>query len=439
MRKPKENIKIFQSRLDQLKQPLLGKALILTSYPEAIRNGSVPHPYRQDSNLYYLTGFEEPETIFIYRPGLNPEKVMFVREKNPERETWDGFRFGPEGVVKDFEMDQAFVIDDFPKIAPKLLNEAEAVYYRMNKNPKFDSWMNQVLLDQKVLTGRSGRGILPILDPENLMSEFRVIKSGYEVDLMRKAAELSAKAHIEAMKFTKPGVNESHIQAVLNYHFLMNGASREGYNYIVAAGNNATTLHYNFNDQICQDKDLLLIDAGGEYLYYTADITRTFPINGKFTDEQAAVYQGVLNVQKQIINEIKPGVPFKRFHEMGAELLIDLMFSLGLLHGRKDDALASGEYKKYYPHGIGHFLGMDVHDVGLYIKNGEARCIEENMVFTVEPGLYIPAHDTSAPSRLRGIGVRIEDNIRVTTNGFENLTKLAPKEISEIESIVGSA
>ena len=437
MRKPKENILIFKNRRDQLKSSMQGKALILTSYPEAVRNGSVHHPYRQDSNLYYLTGFEEPETIFIYRPGLSPETVLFVREKNPERETWDGFRYGPEGAMQEYGIDQAYVIDDFVKQAPKLLKDVEGVYYRLNKNPAYDQLMNQVLQAQKILTGRTGYGMLPVIDPENLLSEMRVIKSAYELEHMRKAAELSAIAHREAMKFTRPGVTEGQVQGVLMYHFMMNGASREGYNYIVASGNNATTLHYNFNDQVCRDKDLLLIDAGGEYQYYTADITRTFPVNGHFTDEQAAVYQGVLNVQKQIINEVRPGVPFKKFHELGAELLIDLMFSLGLLHGRKDDALASGAYRKYYPHGIGHFLGMDVHDAGLYVKSGEPRAIEENMVFTVEPGLYIPGNDTSAPVGLRGIGVRIEDNIRVTSTGYENLTALAPKEISEIEAIVG--
>jgi Xaa-Pro aminopeptidase len=433
MRKPKENIQIFKQRRNQLNKTLQGQALILTSYPEAVRNASVHHPYRQDSNLYYLTGFEEPETIFVYRPGMIPETVLFVREKNQERETWDGFRFGPQGAMAEFGIDQAYEIDQFVKQAPLLLRDVEAVYYRMNKNPKFDSWMSQALLDQKALHARTGRGLLSVHDSENLMSELRVIKSPYEIELMRKAGELSAIAHLEAMKFTKPGVTEGQIQGVLTYHFMMNGASREGYNYIVASGNNATTLHYNFNDQVCLDKNLLLIDAGGEYNYYTADITRTFPINGQFTDAQAAVYQGVLNVQKQVINEVRPGVPFKRFHELGTELLIDLMFSLGLLHGRKDDALASGEYRKYYPHGIGHFLGLDVHDAGLYFKNGEPRQIEENMVFTVEPGLYIPATDTSVPAQFRGIGVRIEDNIRVTSNGSEIFTSAAPKEISDIE------
>lgn len=239
------------------------------------------------------------------------------------------------------------------------------------------------------------------------------------------------------MKMTKPGISERQIQGLLTSEFYNSGSAREGYGFIVASGNNATTLHYNFNDQICESGELLLIDAGSEFNYYSGDITRTYPVNGKFTPAQKRVYEGVLKVQKEIINYIKPGIYFKDLHAMGTDLLTQLMLDLGLVSGRKEDVISSLEYKKYYPHGIGHWLGMDVHDAGLYMIRGEARPIEAGMVFTVEPGLYIPATDKSAPEEYRGIGVRIEDNILVTEKGCENLTAGVPKEVSEIEAVVG--
>ncbi len=238
------------------------------------------------------------------------------------------------------------------------------------------------------------------------------------------------------MKFTKPGVSERQIQGVMMNYFYSQNSAREGYNFIVASGNSATTLHYNFNDQICKDGELLLIDAGAEYNYYTGDITRCFPVNGKFTKAQTDVYQGVLNIQKEIIAGLKPGIFFKDLHEQGASMLTDLMLELGLLSGRKEDIMAANAHRKYYPHGIGHWLGMDVHDAGLYFIKGEPRAIEENMCFTVEPGLYIPANDTSAPAQYRGIGVRIEDNIVITSSGCENMTSSVPKEINDIENLM---
>jgi Xaa-Pro aminopeptidase len=362
---------------------------------------------------------------------------MFVRRRDRERETWDGFRYGPEGTEKEFRIQKCYPIDEFPKVAPTLLKEVSQVYYRMRKNSESDTWILDALETASKSAGRSGRGLLPMYDADEFLGEMRLVKSAYELEQMRKACEISSEAHIAAMRFTRPGVNERQVQAVLIHHMLMKGCSRDGYNPIVATGNNATTLHYNFNDQTCKDGDLLLIDYGGEYNYYTADITRTFPVNGKFSKDQARVYQGVLDVQKAIIGYLKPGIVFKELHEMGQSLLTDLMLDLGLFSGRKQDILSSLSYKKYYPHGIGHWLGLDVHDAGLYIKNGEPRPIEENMCFTVEPGIYLPADDMDLPPSLRGIGIRIEDNIRITATGCENLTQATPKEIADIEAVVG--
>ncbi|MGZ3747481.1 MAG: aminopeptidase P family protein [Pseudobdellovibrionaceae bacterium] len=437
MRKPIEDIRIFTERRQRIGRDLQGSAVIVAAHPEQIRNHDVGYPYRQDSNMYYLTGFEEPESILIFRPGLKPESVMFCRRRDKERETWDGFRYGPEGVEREFKMDKAYPIDEFLVHAPALLKEVDQVYYALYKHIVTDKKIQECLEKVKSMQGRTGYGLLPIHDADTLLGEFRVIKSEVELTNLREACEISAQAHLAAMHFTKPGVSERQVQGVLAHNFFMKGAAREGYNYIVASGNAATTLHYNFNDQVCKDGDLLLIDAGAEYNYFTGDITRTYPVNGKFTDEQARVYQGVLDVQKKIIDYVKPGIVFKDLHDMGTSLLTDLMLELGLLSGRKEDLISSLQQKRYYPHGIGHWLGMDVHDAGLYYKKGIPREIEPNMCFTVEPGLYIPADDTHAPSKYRGIGIRIEDNIRVTSHGCENMTSSAPKEIADIEKVVG--
>jgi Xaa-Pro aminopeptidase len=437
MRKPAFDMNIFAERRKKLNQEISGGALVVASHPEHIRNHDVHFPYRQDSNLFYLTGWEEPESILVYRPGCNPETVMFVRRRDQERETWDGFRYGPEGCEREFKVDKAYPIDEFKKIAPGLLTEVDKVYYRMYKNAESDLLMQDVLSTVKSLRGRTGYGLLPIHDADVLIGEHRLVKSEYELTQLREACEISAQAHLAAMRFTRPGVSERQVQGVLAHQFYMRGSAREGYHSIVASGHAATTLHYNFNDQPCKDGDLLLIDAGAEYNYYTGDITRTFPVNGKFTDEQGRVYEGILKVQKQIMDFVKPGIVFKDLHDMGTSLLMDVMLDLGLLSGRKDDLLQSLAQKKYYPHGIGHWLGMDVHDAGLYYKKGEPRPIEANMCFTIEPGLYIPFDDQSAPAKYRGIGIRIEDNIRVTSTGCENMTSSAPKEISDIEKVVG--
>jgi Xaa-Pro aminopeptidase len=437
-RKPTENIEIFKRRRDRVVKAMSpNSALIVAANPEMVRNDDVHYPYRQDSNIYYLTGFEEPESFLLLRPGKNPESVMFVREKNIERETWDGFRFGPEGTKKEFGIDEVHPISSFPQKAAELLKGFDEVYYRLFKNDEADKLVQNLLLDLKRIYGRSGYGLMTIKDADTFLGEFRLKKNEDDLRNQRKACEISAAAHLKAMKMTKPGISERQIQGLLTSEFYNSGSAREGYGFIVASGNNATTLHYNFNDQICESGELLLIDAGSEFNYYSGDITRTYPVNGKFTPAQKRVYEGVLKVQKEIINYIKPGIYFKDLHAMGTDLLTQLMLDLGLVSGRKEDVISSLEYKKYYPHGIGHWLGMDVHDAGLYMIRGEARPIEAGMVFTVEPGLYIPATDKSAPEEYRGIGVRIEDNILVTEKGCENLTAGVPKEVSEIEAVVG--
>lgn len=438
MRKSTENAEIFKKRRKKILNGLNGSALIVSAHPEQIRNDDVHHSYRQDSNMYYLTGFEEPESFLILRPGKTPESVMFVRQKNVERETWDGFRFGPEGTKKEFLIDEVYTIEEFESKSVELLKGFEQVYYSLFKNPEADHRVQKSLTMLKRASGRTGYGLVTIKDADTFLGEYRLKKDEDDLSNQRKASQISAEAHLMAMKFTKPGVSERQVQAVLAHEFYMKGSARVGYPFIIASGANATTLHYNFNDQICKSGDLLLIDAGAEYNYYSGDITRTFPVNGKFSPAQRKVYEGVLKIQKDLIKYIKPGIFFKDLHEMATDQLTDLMFELGLLSGRKEDAIKAGEHKKYYPHGVGHWLGMDVHDSGLYYINDKPRPIEAGMCFTVEPGLYIPADDKNAPADLRGIGVRIEDNIVVTAHGCDNLTSFAPKEIDEIEKVVGT-
>lgn len=435
-RKPTEHPEVFKARRNKICKALGQSAMIVASHPEHIRNDDVHYPYRQDSNLYYLTGFEEPDSFLLLRPGKNPESVMFVREKNIERETWDGFRFGPDGVKKEFQIDEVYTIDQFQEKALELLKGYSEVYYRLFKNAEADVQIQKLLLAVKRFYGRSGYGLLTIKDADQFLGEARLIKDEYEIQNLKKACSISALAHKKAMQSIRVGMPEREIQGLLASEFYKQGSAREGYGFIVASGNNATTLHYNFNDQICENGDLLLIDAGCEFNMYTGDITRTFPVNGRFTPAQKKVYDLVLKVQKEIISILKPGIFFPDLQKMGTELLVDAMIELGLVSGIKEDIIKSLEYKKYYPHGIGHWLGMDVHDSGMYLIEGNPRPIEAGMVFTVEPGLYIPLNDLSAPAEYRGIGVRIEDNILITQNGCEVLTSEVPKEVDEIEQLI---
>lgn len=440
MRRPSENVRLFSDRRAKIAERMAGATLVVASNPEYIRNHDVEYPYRQDSNLYYLTGFEEPESIFVFRPGRSPETVLFVRKKNPEMETWTGFRYGPELAMKEYKVDVAYAIEDFDSKIVELLKGSEALYYRMYKNPEMDEKIEQALKALSKSQGRTGFGLLSVHDADEFLGQFRVLKSDLDLINQRQACQISAQAHTEVMKYIKPGMNEREIHGYFIHQIYKRGCGREGYNSIVAGGPSACTLHYVFNDQKLHAEDLVLIDAGGEYNYFTGDITRTYPVGGKFSEAQAEVYSGVLEVQKKLIEMVKPGLPFAHLHEAGAHLLTDVMLRLGLLSGRREDLVAANRHRKYYPHGIGHYLGMDVHDAGLYYsKAKEPKVLEPGMVFTIEPGIYIPYDDQEAAEKYRGIGIRIEDNILVTKNGFENLTIDCPKEIKDLEALIGQS
>lgn len=437
MRKSIIDTKILKSRRQKLAESTVGSAIIIPAHPEYIRNHDVHHRYRPDSHMVYFSGFEEPESVMVFRPGMNPEYVLFVREKNLERETWDGFRFGPDMAQQVYGADRCYPINDFERIAPDLFDGIDKIYYRLNWNHEFDLRLFKALDALKSKRGRSGRGYPPIFDTTEVLGDVRLFKTDDEIPLIKKTCEISAEVHLETMKIMRPGINEREVHGFMINEMMKRGAAREAYGTIVATGANATTLHYVFNDQECKKGDLILIDAGSEYHYYAGDITRTYPVSGKFTPAQKAVYEAVLNIQKYIIQMIKPGIPHRSMQEKCIEMTTAALLDLGFLKGKLSDNIEQKTFQKYYMHGVSHWLGMDVHDAGVYAYKEDSRKLEPNMLFTVEPGIYVPLNDTTVPSDFRGIGIRIEDNVLVTKDGCEVFTAGAPKEVSELEAIIG--
>lgn len=436
---PLYNVEFFKERRRRLAQAMpKNSALILFSAPELIRNNDVHHYYRQDSDLFYLTGYEEADTVFVFTPGQEIESTLFVLEKDPLKETWDGFMYGTQGAKEAFQMDQVFDIKDFMEKAPGLLNYADQIFYRTFFNADNDSKVSQILNKVKRNKGRSGLGLMTVADPLSLLGELRVKKSEEEIQMLRKSCQISSEAHVELMKASRPGISERELYGLFLYETMRRGAQREGYAAIVASGYHATALHYKSNDDICNDGELLLVDAGAEYNYLSADITRTFPVNGTFTAVQKAVYNEVLDIQKQMVAAVRPGVSFKELNEKCIELTTESLIRLGLFKQSKEEIIEKRLFVKYYPHGLGHYLGMDVHDVGAYYNSSMTESIkfQPGYVLTIEPGIYIPKDDKTAPPEMRGIGIRIEDDVLVTPEGFEVLTHDCPKEISEIESLM---
>lgn len=437
-RTPAFDINIFKKRREKIGKEIQDSALIIFSNPEFLRNHDAHYEYRQDTNFFYMTGFDEPESVFVFRPGKKPETVMFVRPRDEFRETWDGFRYGPEGTKKHYGINEVYLIDSLDEKLPELIKDVKQIYFRLQQHMKHDVVFLRALEKAKTSFGRGTRGNIPVLDSAELLGEFRLFKDAAELEWQRKACEITAKAHKETMKFVKPGMNERQIEGYIQFQFKNQMSARQGYNAIVASGKSATTLHYVFNDQECKKGDILLIDAGAEYNYLTGDITRSFPVSGKFSKIQKEFYNHVLHANKEIISMVKPGMEFGSMQKKTIEMLTDAMIDLKLLKGKRDKLIKDLSFKKYYMHGVSHWLGMDVHDAGHYEINKKSRKLEPGMVFTVEPGLYVPQNDEEAPKELRGLGVRIEDNILVTKKGCENLTILAPKEVEDIEKTMQS-
>ena len=410
---------------------------ILPAAPMYIRNRDVEHIYRQDSDFQYLSGFPEPEAVIALIPGReHGEYVLFCRERDPARELWDGLRAGQDGAISEYGADDAFPIGDIDDILPGLIEGRSRVYYAIGSNQEFDhrlmEWINTIR--SKARQGAQPPNEFVALD--HLLHDLRLYKSANEVKVMRQAAEISARAHIRAMQASRAGLYEYHLEAELDYEFRKGGAKMPAYGSIVAAGKNACILHYRENDAVLKDGDLVLIDAGCEIDCYASDITRTFPVSGRFSMEQKAIYELVLAANEEAFKHIAPGKHWNEAHEATVRVITAGLVELGLLNGDVDELIAAEAYKPFYMHRAGHWLGMDVHDVGDYKVGGEWRVLEPGMAMTVEPGIYIAADNQNVAKKWRGIGVRIEDDVVVTRHGCEILTNGVPKSVAEIEALM---
>lgn len=424
--------KVFANRRKKLAEQYPDAAFILPTGHEIIRNDDVHYPFRPETNFYYLTGFDEAEAVLV----LTAKKsVLFVMTRDPEREMWEGERYGIDGTKQVFGVDEAYLVSDLDTQLPELLKGVDRVFYRMGRDEPFDRRILQALESARVRQGRSGRPISSLVDPKQPLGEMRLFKTTEEIELMKKSCSITAQAHRTVMKAVKPGMNEYEIEALIDYEFRRHGCKRLGYGSIVAGGKNAACLHYRSNNESLRDGELLLIDAGGEYEMFSADITRTFPIGERFTDAQAKLYDLVLKSQKNAIDMIRPGRTLPELHAHATEVLVDGMLSLGLMKGTPQEIIARAEHRRFYPHNTSHWLGHDVHDAGLYFVNGEPRKLEPGMVFTVEPGFYVQPTDSGVPAEFRNIGIRIEDDVLVTQTGCDVMTHEAPKERSEIEAL----
>ncbi len=412
-----------------------GSIAILPTGRQAVRSRDVHYPFRPDSDFYYLTGFPEPEAVVVLVPGrAHGEYILFCREKDPGKELWDGYRAGLQGAVAEYGADDAFPISDLDDILPGLLEERERVFFAMGSDPTLDKrvsdWVGQVRA-----RGRSGvHGPIEFLALDHFLHDMRLYKSRAEVAVMRRAARLSAQSHCELMRQCKPGMHEYQLASVFSHHCQMGGAAHLAYPSIVGGGNNACVLHYVENSAVLNDGDLVLIDAGCEVDCYASDITRTFPVSGRFNDAQRALYELVLEAQLAAIDKVRAGNHWNDPHQAAVRVLTKGLLRLGLLRGKLAKALKAQSYTRFFMHRTGHWLGMDVHDVGDYKIDGHWRELEPGMVLTVEPGLYIPRGAKGIAKKWQGIGVRIEDDVLVTRGEPDVLTRDVPKTVEDIEA-----
>ncbi|HXZ88739.1 MAG TPA: aminopeptidase P N-terminal domain-containing protein [Candidatus Binataceae bacterium] len=426
---------IFAKRRARFKAAIGNSVAILPSSPVALRSGDVEFVYRQDNDLYYLTGFSEPDSVALIAPGQKDEFVLFVRPRDRERETWTGRRAGVEGAMIDYGADRAYVIDELDRVVPRYLEKAESAYYPLGHNERMNTRVLEMVKASAAMRPRIGSGPHAILDPREILHEMRLRKEPEELEAMRRAIEISAEAHKAAMSNSRGGMMEWEIEALVDYTFRKHGAAGPSYPSIIASGPNAATLHYISNDRQMRAGELLLIDAGCEYDFYASDVTRTFPIGARFTPLQRDLYDTVLAAQLKAIETVKPGVKFDDPHEAATQVLVEGMLRMGLLKGTVEEALQSGSYRRFYMHRTSHWLGMDVHDVGLYRIGAESRKLEPGMVLTAEPGIYIREDDEEVPAEFRGVGIRIEDDVLVTLDGHEVMTAAVPKSITEVEAL----
>jgi Xaa-Pro aminopeptidase len=432
---------IFAARRARLAEAIGPRGVaVFAALPEATRSNDTHYKYRPSSDLVYLTGFHEPEAVLVLRPGAHQDRVvLFVRPRDPERETWDGRRAGVEGAMRDFGVEVAYPVSELASRLPSLIGNHQDLHYALGIDAAFDARITQALGAMRMSERRHGRPPRAVIDPRAILHEHRLHKTAEEVALLRQAGAITRTAFEAAMREARPGVHEFELEALVEYHFRRGGAVGPGYSTIVGAGRNATILHYIENSEPVREGDLVLIDAGAELDYYTADVTRTFPGGGRFSPAGRRAYEVVLAAQLAGIAMTRPGATLEAIHARCVEILVQGMVDLGLLRGTAAERIADGSYKKYYMHRTSHWLGMDVHDVGAYAgEDGEPRPLAPGMVITVEPGLYVPDDDPSAPAELRGLGIRIEDDILVTATDPDVLTAGIPKTVDEIERLTVS-
>ena len=426
---------IYRARRMQLAHQMGRGVAIVSTAPERLRNRDAHYPFRFDSYFHYLTGFTEPQAVVVIVAGDQPRNLLFCREKDTEREIWDGFRFGPQAACETFGLDEGHAFAQLDEMLPKLLADQPAVFCDVGENSEWDArliqWLNAVRA--QVRTGISAPG--EIRDVRKLLDEMRLTKDAAELDIMRRAAVISAGAHRRAMRATRPGRYENEVEAELLHEFRARGAQAPAYTSIVAGGANACVLHYVANDAQLINGDLLLIDAGCELDGYASDITRTIPVNGRFAGPHRDIYELVLAAQAAAIEEVRPGKLWQDPHDAAVRVLSRGFIDLGLCQGSVDGVIEAGDYKKFYMHRTGHWLGMDVHDCGDYKRDGQWRSLTPGMVLTVEPGCYVRPGE-GVPERFWNIGVRIEDDAVVTPSGCEIITAAAPKAIAEVEAVM---
>ncbi len=432
------NLTEFQQRRNQLLNKMGEGIAIIPTAPEVIRNRDSHYPYRFDSYFYYLTGFTEPESVLVLIAGKSPKSILFCRDKDMEREIWDGFRFGPDATKEQFGFDEAYSFNQLDELLPKLLSNQAKLFYSLGADAHWDTrvtgWLNQI--KDLVRTGVSAPA--EIVDVRQVVNVMRMVKTPYEQELMRRSANIAAAAHNRAMQFVKRNKKEYEIEAEFLHEFYRNGAQSPAYTSIVAGGANACTLHYNANNSVLNDGDLLLIDAGCELDGYASDITRTFPINGKFSAAQKDLYELVLAAQLAAIEVAKPGQHWNAPHDAALSILVQGFIDFKLCKGTKDEVLESGNYRQFYMHRTGHWLGLDVHDAGEYKdKVGAWALLQAGNTLTVEPGCYVRPAD-NVPEHFWNIGIRIEDDVLITATGNEVLTKKAVKTVADIEAMMAN-
>lgn len=435
----KPPISQFAQRRRRLMETLDSGAIILTAGHPAARNNDVDHQFRQLSTFWYLTGFDEPDAVALLRPGHDQPYILFVNPYDPQFEIWVGQRAGVDGAVNIFGADAAFPVEELDEKLPELLADIETVHFSLGSDQRLDKLISELVARRRTGAQRGGRPITSIVDPKPCIDRMRRIKSDAEIALLERAIAVTDQGFNAAFAATRPSVNEYQVQAALESEFRRLGSPRNGYPSIVASGDNSCILHYITNRAAMKDGDLLLIDAGAEVDYYTADITRTWPVNGKFTPEQRAVYEVVLEAQRQGLAAIAPQAGFNAAHLAALRVLVQGLIDLGALQGDVDGLIEQEAYRPYYMHGTSHWLGLDVHDAGQYRNGEEPTELQAGMVFTVEPGLYFGPQATEAPEALRGIGIRIEDDVLVTADGCRVLSSAIPSQIDRIEALVGSA